>query len=97
MREINVPALGVHRFMMNDAGEAFYLTTRCHGNCGSDLRLDGARVCAILICRTCHQDPKKLTAARSENGRHMRAHTIHERQTNPWYPFEDFHTAWSAA
>ncbi len=83
MREINVvPSSG---------------TGSCHGNCGRTLDLGGARVCAILICRTCRKDPKRLTAARAENGRHMRAHTIHERQTNPWYPFPDFNTAWSAA
>ncbi len=87
MREINVSPLkrqGVHN------------VTLCHGNCGGFLALNGARVCAILICRTCRRDSKKLTAARAENGRHMRAHTIHERQTNPWYPFPDFNTAWSA-
>lgn len=68
----------------------------CHGNCGMYLSLNDVRICAILICRTCRKDPKKLNAARTENRRHMKAHTIHERQTNPWYPFPDFHTAWSA-
>ena len=97
MREINVPSFPGALKMMNDAGEILYLTTRCHGNCGTDLTLRGARVCAILICSTCRKDPKKLTAARTENSKHMRAHTIHERQTNPWYPFPDFNTAWSAA
>ena len=86
MREIDVsPPLGMGS------------TTPCHGGCGQFLDLDGARVCAILICGTCRKDPKKLTVARTENGKHMRAHTIHERQTNPWYPFPDFSTAWSAA
>ena len=71
-------------------------STQCYGDCYKLLQLDGARVCAILICRTCRQDPTKLNAARTENAKHMRAHTIHERQTNPWYPFEDFSAAWSA-
>ena len=87
MREINVAPLGPGASSL----------TPCHGNCGQLLNLDGARVCAILICGTCRKDRKKLIATRAATGRHMRAHTIHERQTNPWYPFEDFHTAWSAA
>jgi len=86
VREINVSPPGTWtRF-----------SSPCHGQCGKALDLNGARVCAILICSTCRKDPKKLTAARTENGKHMRAHTIHERQTNPWYPFPDFATAWSA-
>ena len=89
MREINVsPYWG-------EARDKSGVLTPCYGNCGQLLRLDGARVCAILICRTCRKDSKKLTAARTENGKHMRAHTIYERQTNPWYPFEDFSAAWS--
>ena len=68
----------------------------CYGGCSRILDLGGARVCAILICTTCRKDPTKLNAARAENGRHLRAHIIHERQTNPWYPFEDFSAAWSA-
>ena len=85
MREIN-------QFPPGSLGEH----VPCYGKCGQLLSLSGARVCAILICSTCRKDPKKLVIARHENGRHMRAHTIHERQTNPWYPFPDFHTAWSA-
>ncbi len=90
MREINVAPPGGMA-----AGMGAPASTLCH-SCGVRLNLDGARACAILICRTCRKDPKKLTAARAENGRHMRAHTIYERQTNPWYPFPDFSTAWSA-
>ena len=86
MREINVAPLGARR-----------TTSPCHGGCDTELSLGGARICAILICGICRKDPKKLTAARVENNRHMRAHTIHEQQTNPWYPFPNFHTAWGAA
>ena len=90
MREINVSPPGGMA-----AGMGAPASTLCHG-CNVRLGLDGARLCAILICGICRTDPNKLTAARTENGRHMKAHTIHERQTNPWYPFEDFSAAWSA-
>ena len=86
IREINVKPPGA------TAG-----TTLCYTGCNTLLMLEGARPCAILLCSTCRKDPTKLAAARTENGKHMRAHTIHERQTNPWYPFPDLATAWSAA
>ena len=85
MREINVAPPG--------AGDRW---TLCHAGCNGRMPLSGARICAILICGICRQDPVKLNAARTENAKHMRAHTIHERQTNPWYPFEDFSAAWGA-
>ena len=92
MREINVPFQGAGSLIIHAN-----LWTPCHGNCGQLLSLNDARVCAILICGTCRKDPKKWAAVRVETRKHMRAHTTHERQTNPWYPFPDFHAAWSAS